>query len=323
MKTATLTKSCLCAVATASSLLTLGLCTPANAGPERLSDNSKDKVQMVQEPEAPKWFISGAVGVDFDTGATNFSNGFHTLISVNEAAAAAVLSVFGDANTSGGFGRLNSVEIDIKSHTWDDAYEPFFRVQGEIGRVFCNRHLEIYGLAKFTHADSETVTGSNVTLHFSNGDFEIPFTSRFSDYNAFGGELGARWLFCSPEHAIRPYVSVNGGAVYVDSIDLHTWTNVFGQSFDIFKDTFYDSSIVGTVSGILGVESRVTRRFSVGAEVGLRYETQLDGVDLFASSGLSGTSGFSSSSDLNNLKKINDAGDRLVIPVSFFAKLRF
>jgi hypothetical protein len=180
------------------------------------------------------------------------------------------------------------------------------------------------GLFKYTHADGETLTGSDVTLHFSDSsDFVIPLISRFSDYDAYGGELGARYFICSPESRIRPYVSVNAGAVYVGCISLHTWTNVLGEPFDVIHDTFYDDSIVGTASAVFGLESRVTRSFSVGAEVGLRYETPLCGTDLFSSDSLTSGGSIIGLGSLSGLNNLNDAGDRLVIPVSFFAKVRF
>jgi hypothetical protein len=123
---------------------------------------------------------------------------------------------------------------------------------------------------------------------------------------------------------IRPYVSIAAGATYVDSISLHTWTNFMGQNIDVFDGPFYGESIVGTGTALFGLESRVTRRFSVGVDAGIRYQSTLCPNDREFDN-LSNVKGVINSSslaqDLSTLN--NDAGDRLVIPVNFWAKLRF
>ena len=308
-----LTKLLTMAVATASSLLTLGLFTPAFGGPERIADNSKDKVQLVEQPEEPKWYVSIGVGTDIDTGATDFSNGFNASFLVPSGAFTNVIG----AVTSGIIpGRFEGAELNIKSRSWDDAYSNFARIRAEVGRRVICKHFEVFGAFEYTHADAETVTGSSITAFFSSGNLEFPIVSKFGDYNAWGGELGARWFFLC-DGPIRPYISIAGGATYVDCIGLHSWTNVFGVTETIFKGPFYSESIVGTGTGMIGLESQVTRRFSVGAEAGLRYQSTLCPNDREFES-------FSMSPTLQDLAKINDnAGDRLVIPVTFFAKLRF
>jgi hypothetical protein len=356
MKTNTLTRFLVCACCTLAALLSAGFLTSSvSAGPERLNYGGKDKqVEMVQPEPDQRWYVSIGVGTDFDTDETDFSDGLSLFFpgavidafpQLNEIVGRVSQNLGRAPNAPAGIAFLGA-DLTIKQRSWDEAFSNFGRINAQFGRKIGD-HIELFGGFNYVHADGETVTGSNLTLHFDISgigpiDFEIPFDAHYSDYNSYGGELGFRYLFCSPDSAIRPYVSIAGGGTFVDSIQLHATTNVLGQMFDVYDDNFYNSSFVGTGSLMFGFQSRITRCFSVGIEAGIRYESQLDGADVFENifgGGGGGTdiagsttrslptpNGPSSFIDelhhgLNSLN--NNEGDRLVIPLMFWAKFRF
>ena len=309
MKITTLTKFCIIAVATASSLLTLGLFTPAFAGPERIYDNSKDKMITTPAPVCdPRWYISLGGSVDFPFG--NFSDG-----------------VSADIN--------GEASLDVLSRDYDDVYSDWWNVQGEVGYVLTN-HIELFGNFRYTHADSKIVTGSALDFGF----FDLDFVSKYGDYNSYGGELGLRYFFLDKEARIRPYVSISGGATYVDAIGLKVKSDVFGSDFTAYDGPFYDGTIVGTAAALVGIEFQVVPcKFSVGIDAGIRWNSGLDGNDSgfadFASSvgGMASTrstnvvggQGSAFQSDLvSALSKINNSEDNhFSVPVTIYAKFRF
>jgi hypothetical protein len=263
-----------------ATLLTAGLLTCGYAG----QDYSKGKNEVVQQQPVcdPKWYFSIGAGTDFDYEATDFFNSARAL-------------VFGGA-----------VLLDINSHTYDSVYNTnFYRIQGELGYVL-TRHIEVFGMFKYSHADSEVTSGSTATVV---GGPTFVLTDHWGEYSAWGGELGLRYFFLPKEARFRPYVSVSGGATAVDSINLLVVDNTGGTAFD---GALYDSSVVGTAALLAGIEVSVSCHFSVGVDAGVRYESQLEGndTDLVAQ-------GYSAISNVNN------AGDRLYCPVTVYGKFRF
>jgi hypothetical protein len=264
--------------------------TSAFAGPEPM-DHSK--VVMTQ-PELcdPRWYVSVAGSVDFNVGS-EFSSG------INDEA-------------------VGNSDLTILKRDWDDVFENVWNVQVEVGYALTN-HIELFGNFRYEHADSKIVTGSVADFGF----FDLEFVSQYGDYNSYGGELGVRYYFLPKDAKIRPYVSAAAGVSFVDAISLRADSELFGNNITFYNDSFYDSSIVGTVAGMLGVEFNVTCHLSVGIEGGIRWQSELDGDD----------SGFErAANDANSqtefliferLKDINNQGDRFSIPVNVYAKLRF
>jgi opacity protein-like surface antigen len=278
MKMATLTKLCI-AVATAASL------TSIFAGSERV-DTSKE---VIAPPPVcdPRWYISIGGGTDFPI--SEFSNGLTETV-----------------------GRTDLV---IKSRDWDDVYNNFINIKGEVGYVL-NDHIELFGNFQYSRADNELVRGSTATF----AERTREYFSKWGDYEAFGGELGLRWFFVPKDAKIRPYVSIAGGATMVESIKLHAdQSSPFfstGGPFTIYDGGFYDDTIVFTGTLMVGVEYNVTCHWAVGSGVGVRYQSELDENDHdFNASG---------SSAIRALTALNhDSGDRLSIPTMVYAKFRF
>ena len=222
MSTTTLTKPVRGALLTAVALLFgQGILAPALAGPEALPDYSKGKNVMEQAAPVcdPRWYISIGGGIDVDLGGTNISHGFTEDFVVD--------TIFGPA----------PARAEVKSHDWSDVYDDAWRIQGEIGYVL-TRHIELFGLFKYAHADSTSrTTGSRIFVDTDGflGVLEFPLTTEFEDYTSWGGELGFRYFLCSKESHIRPYLALSGGATHVDSINIetradltrHRWTERF------------------------------------------------------------------------------------------------
>src|ERR1700730_3972924 len=123
MKTTILSKLQTSALVTVTLFFSLGFFTPAFAGPERLVDSSKDKVQMLAAPEDPKWFAAIAIGTDFDTGATNFSDGFTQTLATNPTP---FFPPTANALVAGiNPGQFEKAELRIRERAWDCAYSNF------------------------------------------------------------------------------------------------------------------------------------------------------------------------------------------------------
>jgi len=194
-------------------------------------------------------------------------------------------------------------------------------------------HIELFAKFEYTHANGVLIggpSGNEVSFIGNTLPNDLDFESRWSDYNSYGGELGIRYFFLSKEAKIRPYVSISGGATWVDAIGLHVDSEFFGSEFVLYNGSFYDSTIVPTVSGLLGVEFNVTCHFAVGMDAGVKWTGELDSDDSgFPSSATSGstagTPGFFEDLAARSALSFtnNNGADRLSFPVTVYAKFRF
>lgn len=267
----------------------------ALAGPQPISDYSKDKnmVEQAAEPEC-NWYVSIGGGFDLDYGGTDFIR---------------------EHNFPGGLGFAT---LHIPARSWDDAFDLPYRVQAELGYAL-GEHVELFGRFTYNAASGQTTDGGFISVvQFGT----IDLREKWDDYSAFGGEVGFRYLFLRRDAIVRPYISLSGGATRVDNIGVTVRAaNTIGAitAGDVLYDgKFYGNSTVATGSILAGMEVRVTRCFSVGADAGLRYESKLADDDGDLNRANPAGLGFP------NLNKANDnAGDRLFCPVTFYAKIRF
>ena len=284
-----------CKVALTAIGIGAGVIFTAEAGPEPMPDVSKstEMVEQTAEKEC-NWYISVGGGMDFEFGTTEFNR---------------------SREISGVFGLAL---IDVASHDFNDVYDTnFYRIQAEFGYAL-GQHVELFGMLKYSGADSQTTGGSEVFIFA--GDAHL--RSEWSDYTSFGGEVGIRVFFLSRRACVRPYISFSGGGTHVDSIDLETRVledvGPFSAGDVVYDGNFYDDSVVATGAILAGVEVPVTRCFAVGADAGFRYESKLtpDDGDLDEAR----FDGF----EFPRLNKLNDnAGDRFFCPVTIYAKVRF
>ena len=263
------------------------------AGPEPV-DTGKDKnVVQTAEPECD-WYVSIGGGVDVDYGATDFVRE-HT-----------IPSLFGGAT------------FHTPSASWNDAFDTPYRIEAELGYAL-GQHVELFGRFTYDAADGQTTDGGSISA-LRRGTLDL--RDKWDDYRSYGGEVGLRYFFLSRNACVRPYISLSGGATRVDSIGVtvRAANNVgnIAAGDVLFDGAFYGDSTVATGSILAGLEVRVTRCFSLGADAGLRYQSKLSGDD----NDLNRTTlvGFA----FPDLNKVNDnAGDRLFCPVTVYAKIRF
>lgn len=117
-----------------------------------------------------------------------------------------------------------------------------------------------YGNASADETDLGVVNGETVT-------------GRLDDYERFGAEIGLR-QYARPVqvplvNSIRPYVEAKLGAARVSDID---FVNSNPNAVALAGTTpFYDGGWVPTAAGLVGVETPVFDRFTMGVETGLRY----------------------------------------------------
>ena len=262
------------------------------AGPEPIVDVGKDKNVVQQaEPEC-NWYVSVGGGFDADYGGTDFVREHN------------IPSQFGIAT------------LHVPSTSWNDAFDTPYRIEAEVGYAL-GQHVELFGRFSYDAADGQS---TDAYLHIARVGLELE--NKWDDYRSYGGEVGLRYLFLSRDHCIRPYISLSGGATRVDSIGVTVRAaNNVGNIHTgdvLFDGAFYGDSTVATGTVLAGLEVRIARCFSIGADAGLRYQSRLtdDDNDLSRAT-LAGTV-------FPNLDKVNNnAGDRLYCPVTFYAKIRF
>jgi hypothetical protein len=320
MPTTALTTRFSAGLLAAALTLAAGILQPLLAGPEPFRGNDKE-VEIVPAACDPRWYISVGGGVDIDTGS-EFSNGVH---SVDEP----LMGI--------------TTDLRVKSRNYNDVYKDWYQVRAEVGYAI-TQHLEVFGTFNYTQADAQTITGSKLVISSPlipiTGQIGFDFVSHFDDYQSYGGELGLRYYFLAKEARIRPYISLSGGATWVDAIGLHATTDFLGFGFTVYDGPFYNDSVVGTGRALFGLEFAVIPcRFAVGVDAGVKYSSSLEGDDSgfqsnSTTSGLAafaherlqtnGSSGGIQSAFLSMLRPLNDNGaERWSIPVSVYAKFRF
>lgn len=292
----TLAKPFVCVLNALALLFTLG---SAYAGSV---DYSKDKAVAAPAPVCdPRWYISIGGGIDIDYQATNFVNGEDFEPYAGEPVD----------------------QIRLPGHTYDDVFgDTLYRIQGEVGYVL-NDHIELFGLFKYAGGYGNT----SGAIDFETGS-SFPIKIYFGQYRSWGGELGARWFFFSKETntpwRVRPYVSISGGATFVQSISVDAEYS-YGTTVYLpaFKGNLYGDSVVGTGAAMLGLEVPINCHWSFGVEGGVRYESKLDGTDVIKRT-FSYYDTIPGSHTLgNNPGHYNDAGDRLYFPATVYLKFRF
>ena len=275
--------------------------TPAFAGPEPIS--AKDKNPIVEIPTCKTtWYFTLSGGADFDLGATD----------INHARTEVINAPF------------PFIGAFIKQHDFNDVFDDVgYHVQGELGFAVGN-YWEFFGLFKWEQVAANSRTqGSHLVIDALPFFFaDIPFSSKFQDYNSYGAEVGGRFFFLSRQARFRPYISVAGGLTHADSIDITTYADLssLGGPSDakLFHGRYLQDTMIGTGTGLLGLEFAISCHVSVGIEGGIRYESPLDDDDRTFESRTA--LGF----PLGFLRSINnDVGDRLIIPANGYVKLRW
>jgi hypothetical protein len=176
--------------------------------------------------------------------------------------------------------------------------------------------------------------GGDIDLEHFQGTRAFPIVNYFGDYRSWGGELGFRYFLFSkdtmqPWH-LRPYVTLSGGATYVESI--YVAPRYVADGYDTYVPAFegnlYGDSIVGTVAGMLGFEVPITCHWSIGVEAGVRYESELESTDVIRRTITDYDPDRATAESFHyrvgdNAGHYNSDGSRLYCPVNGYLKFRF
>ena len=225
---------------------------------------------QAQAADASRWAFDLGVGLDF--------------------------GVNGNVN-SGAIGRLNGLATAFLPQSYGDVYGA--GIQLRFGGAFAlNRVSEVRGIFTFQSADADLVRLGDI------GPSSL--YAQYSDYQAFGLDVGYRRYMPLDRRDIRVYGEATIGLGFIDAIDVELAAPQANVVFD--STDFYDQTAAFTWSFGAGVLFSIAEHLDLNAQVGLRHVSGLSEVDQFAGTGLE---------DINN-----DSG-RLTIPVVVGIRYRF
>ena len=154
------------------------------------------------------------------------------------------------------------IDVDMK-----DAYATGYR-SALGGSYALNPNRKITAQAFIARAD-----GNEVTFGSQGGQ---ALRGTMSDFKSYGVEAGLR-QYIQPIgvpllKSVRPYVEGKLGVAYVDDISLNNINQaVVTSPLTPTSLAMYQSSWVPTASALIGVETPVLNRFTMGVETGIRY----------------------------------------------------
>lgn len=227
-----------------------------------------------------RWNIEAGVGPEFNAGGTVIS---------------------GD-KTHPGFTNSN-----INNLSYNDAYDTGVRY--EMGGSYAvNPNRKITGQVHYSAAN-----GKDVQIGTRNDN---ALRGSLSDYKSYGLEMGLR-QYAQPTNfpvvkSVRPYVEGKIGAAHVDDIAMTNIREV-GVAAPAGSIGFYEGGWVPTAAGMVGMETPVFNRFTMGVETGVRYMGKLKSD----ASGMAGPGGF------DYLGGANNGGGRWSVPLTIRGRYRF
>ncbi len=234
-----------------------------------------------------RWNMEAGVGPEFITGGDIVSGG----------------------DTHPGIAALG---LGINNVSQKNAYNT--GVRAELGGSYAlNPNRKITAQGFYAKADGKDMVWG------SQGANELRGT--MSDYKSYGAELGLR-QYALPTRfpvfkSVRPYVEGKLGAAYINDIRLENIREVGVDAPNPQTPTslgFYEGGWVPTGAALIGVETPVAERFTMGIETGVRYvgAPQSDGTDF----GVSGSYN-------SRYAGANNAGSRWSIPLTIRGRYRF
>jgi hypothetical protein len=196
----------------------------------------------------------------------------------------------------GGSGTVLGLPTSVDAKKNNDIFDPGFGWRADVG-YGVSRHVEIFGGFTWKRTEASELSVGNVA--------SLDLRAAFGDYTSYGVDAGMRYHF-TPGATVAPYVSALAGFRRVDAIP--GTFSVPAAGVTLSDTPFFDDSTVPVFGGDLGVLFAVSPRLSLGIEGGIRYHTDLSGIE-----GLAGT----------GLENLNDAGDRWSVPISGIIRFGF
>ena len=196
----------------------------------------------------------------------------------------------------GGTGTVLSLPTRVDAKSNGDVFDAALGWRAGVG-YGVSRTVEVFGDFGWTRAQASELSVGNVA--------SLDLRAAFADYTSYGFEAGMRLHF-TPDARFAPYVTALAGMRWVDAIP--GTFSVPAAGVTLTNTPFFDDSVVPVFGGGAGVLFAASPRVSIGVEGGVRYHTDLKGID-----GLAGT----------GLENLNDAGDRWSVPITGVMRFRF
>ena len=235
-----------------------------------------------------RWNVEGGVGPEFIVGGN------------------ALVGSQAHEGFTGPVTTLNDVSMN-------DAYNTGYRAElGGSYAVTPNR--KITGQVFYAQAD-----GRDVLLGTQDA---TDLRGQFSDYKSYGVEAGLRQYFQPTDvpliRSVRPYVEGKLGAAHVDEIGIENMREVVPTALNTPTSlALYEDGWVPTAAGMIGFETPVFKRMTVGVETGIRYtgRPNSDNTDV--------TSTVAPLDFNRRYAGANNGGDRWSVPVTIRGRYRF
>lgn len=200
--------------------------------------------------------------------------------------------------------QANFAGTNVRNVDYNEAYDTGVRY--ELGASYAlSPDTKVSAMGFIDEADS----AGNVNFGTVGGQ---DFTGSLSDRKSTGLELGLRKYF-NPASApivrsVRPYVEGRVGAAYQDAVFMEN-AQLGGTNIGTGRLAFSDSGWVPTASGLIGLETPLTRFSTIGVETGIRYTGAND----------ANTTTFGPGSFQN----LNDSDGRISVPLMLRGRYRF
>ncbi|MEL6686584.1 MAG: hypothetical protein AAFP97_03075 [Pseudomonadota bacterium] len=199
-----------------------------------------------------------------------------------------------------------AVGTDIGKFSTRDIYDP--GLQAEAGLSYAiNPYTKVTAMGYISEGKSD----GNVSFGSIGAQ---PLTGEISDFESKGIELGLRRYFnptAAPGvNSIRPYIEGRVGAAHIDEIEIRN-AELGGAAFAGGTLGLYESDWVPSAAGLIGFETPLTSRSTVGFETGLRYTGKPD----------ANTTGQFAPGQA--LEGVNDGGARWSVPLMLRGRYRF
>ena len=202
---------------------------------------------------------------------------------------------FGGNLNSSGVGVLNGRRAELDANTWGERFDPglVFRVGGAYN---LSEASQVTGTVAWEQAEADPAEAGLLA--------GAPIDVRFSDYQAWGFDIGYR-QFISSRFKARPFVGGAIGFQHVDEItvDLNSIAGLTVTELPFYDDSWVVQWRLGT-----GLLWDIGERYGALVTIDLRYL----GV-LSDESGI-GSLGF---------ERINDQGNRWTFPIMVGAFVKF
>ena len=188
--------------------------------------------------------------------------------------------------------------IRIRARDFGDIYDKNTRATLEV-RYATTEMSELFGAISYAQGDG-SVTEIGCFEASAGTTCNAVVSGSFSDLVQYGIELGYRQWFGIGllGDTVKPYYAVRAGAVRTDAIDVGV--SAGGNNLATLRLT--EETWSGMVGVDLGASMAVTQNIEIGAEVGVRYTSQLGEDD--------------SALSTVGLEEINDTEGVITVPVS-------